>query len=75
MKARLAAILLIILSHTINGMAQWSIVRNFANAEYGGGTQTWGIAQLDDERILFANKLGLLIFDGNAWQTHTVKNE
>ena len=59
MKARLAAILLIILSHTINGMAQWSIVRNFANAEYGGGTQTWGIAQLDDERILFANKLGL----------------
>ena len=30
------------------GWAQWPIVRNFATDEFGGGTQTWSIGQLDD---------------------------
>ena len=56
------------------GWAQWPIVRNFATDEFGGGTQTWSIGQLDDERMIFGNNTGLLVFDGNAWQVHKVDN-
>lgn len=45
------------------GWAQWPIVRNFATDEFGGGTQTWSIGQLDDERMIFGNNTGLLVFD------------
>lgn len=59
----------------LQGLAQWPIVRNFPTDEFGGGTQTWSISQLDDERMLFGNNSGLLIFDGNSWQVHKVENE
>lgn len=58
----------------LQGLAQWPIVRNFPTDEFGGGTQTWSISQLDDERMLFGNNSGLLIFDGNSWQVHKVEN-
>lgn len=58
----------------LQGLAQWPIVRNFPTDEFGGGTQTWSISQLDDERMLFGNNSGLLIFDGNSWQVHEVEN-
>lgn len=68
-------ILIVVSFCALQGLAQWPIVRNFPTDEFGGGTQTWSISQLDDERMLFGNNSGLLIFDGNSWQVHKVENE
>lgn len=67
-------ILIVVSFCALQGLAQWPIVRNFPTDEFGGGTQTWSISQLDDERMLFGNNSGLLIFDGNSWQVHKVEN-
>ncbi len=45
------------------------IVRNYAPADYNGGTQNW--AMLQDKRglLYIANSDGLLEFDGATWRT------
>lgn len=43
------------------------ITRNFLKADYGADTQNWDIDQDDHGRMLFANKRGLLIYDGASW--------
>ncbi|MGN1246405.1 MAG: triple tyrosine motif-containing protein [Muribaculaceae bacterium] len=75
MKRYVICALAALLLTALTGSAQWPIVRNFATDEYGGGTQTWSIAQLNDERMIFGNNNGLLFFDGNAWQMHEVENK
>ena len=49
-------------------------IRNFAKREYKAGTQNWSIAQDKRGFIYFANNEGLLMYDGNQWQTYKMPN-
>lgn len=42
-------------------------IRNYRKAEYGAGTQNWGMDQDANGNLYFANNNGLLQFDGSSW--------
>ncbi|MCB9286637.1 MAG: hypothetical protein H6560_04905 [Lewinellaceae bacterium] len=48
-------------------------IRNFTPAEYKAGIQNIDFAQNRDMSIFVANNLGVLSFNGNAWQRHDFK--
>lgn len=50
------------------------ILHNYTRQQYGGGTQTWDIAEGPDGRMYFANNDGLLEFDGQWWRRWPVPN-
>jgi len=55
--------------------AGWnSFIVNFDKSLYGKGTQTWQIAPYDDHWVYFANKNGMLQFDGNVWKVFPMNN-
>lgn len=49
-------------------------IRNFGRMEYGGGTQNWEMVQDNSGRTYFANRDGLLKFDGLRWSLHLLPN-
>lgn len=49
-------------------------VRNFSLRDYNGGGQNWGVAQDRLGRIYFANRDGLLRFDGIRWSRSSLPN-
>ena len=49
-------------------------IRNFPKREYKAGTQNWSISQDKRGFIYFANNEGLLMYDGNQWQTYKMPN-
>ena len=52
----------------VEAIAGWnSFIVNFDKSVYGKGTQTWQIAPYDDKWVYFANKNGMVQFDGNVW--------
>ena len=58
-----------------NTLAQWnSFIVNFKKEEFGRGTQTWQIKAYDKNYIYFANRKGLLQYNGNDWQLMPVEN-
>lgn len=66
-------LLLCVWSHThLN--AQTPLTRNFTKLQYQAGTQNWDIVQLGDGRMAFANNDGMLIYDGDVWNTYQVAN-
>ncbi|MCD8182431.1 MAG: transcriptional regulator [Bacteroides sp.] len=68
-------ILLLLLSLSIKTFAGWnSFIINFDKNQYGKGTQTWQIAPYDDKWVYFANKNGMLQFDGNVWSIFHMNN-
>ena len=55
--------------------AGWNnFIVNFDKSLYGKGTQTWQIAPYDDHWIYFANKNGMVQFDGNVWKVFPMNN-
>ena len=46
----------------------------FDKSVYGKGTQTWQIAPYDDKWVYFANKNGMVQFDGNVWNVFPLNN-
>ena len=55
--------------------AEWnSFIVNFDKNDYGKGAQTWQIAPYDDKWVYFANKNGMLQFDGNVWSVFPLNN-
>lgn len=44
-------------------------VHSFSVADYGGGTQNWGVTQDEEGLIYVANTTGVLRFDGAKWST------
>jgi ligand-binding sensor domain-containing protein/DNA-binding CsgD family transcriptional regulator len=48
------------------------LVKNFSPDDYKGGIQNWQITQDKSGMLYVANNLGLLQYDGNNWETHTV---
>lgn len=49
-------------------------IRNFTKKTYAASPQNWQISQRKDGMMLFANNLGLLCFNGNAWKTYSLNN-
>lgn len=69
------SILLFISSLSVNCYAGWnSFIINFDKNQYGRGAQTWQIATYNDKWVYFANKNGMLQFDGNIWNVFPMNN-
>lgn len=51
-----------------------SFIVNFDKSAYGKGTQTWQIAPYDEKWTYFANKNGMVQFDGNIWNVFPMNN-
>jgi ligand-binding sensor domain-containing protein/DNA-binding CsgD family transcriptional regulator len=49
-------------------------IRNYARANYQGGSQTWEIKQGENGMMYFANNNGLLEFDGQYWEIYSLPN-
>ena len=55
--------------------AGWnSFIINYDKSMYGKGAQTWQIAPYDNKWVYFANKNGMVQFDGNVWSIFPLKN-
>ncbi len=55
--------------------AEWnSYIINFDKKLFGKGTQTWQIVPYDATWTFFANKNGLLQYNGNVWEKFTLHN-
>jgi len=50
-------------------------VQVFTHNQYRAGSQNWAVAQDGNNRVLFANNEGLLVFDGTRWQVYPVPNK
>lgn len=56
-------------------LAGWNdFIINFDKSVYGKGAQTWQIAPYDDKWVYFANKNGMVQFDGNVWNVFPLNN-
>lgn len=51
-----------------------SFIVNFNKKHYGNGAQTWQIASYGNRWTYFANKNGLVQFDGDNWQLFPLNN-
>lgn len=59
----------------LKSFAGWnSYIVNFDKNVYGKGAQTWQIAPYDENWVYFANKNGMLQFDGNVWKVFPMNN-
>lgn len=59
----------------VETLAGWNnFIINFDKSVYGKGAQTWQIAPYDDKWVYFANKNGMVQFDGNVWSVFPLKN-
>lgn len=59
----------------VETLASWNnFIINFDKSVYGKGAQTWQIAPYDDKWVYFANKNGMVQFDGNVWSVFPLKN-
>lgn len=45
-------------------------IKNYLTEDYRAGTQNWGVIELADGTICFANNDGLLVKNGNDWYTY-----
>lgn len=55
--------------------ADWNnFVINYSKNLYGKGSQTWQIAPYNDCWVYFANKNGMLQFDGTSWSIFPLHN-
>lgn len=55
--------------------AEWNnFIINYSKSQYGKGSQTWKIASYDQNWVYFANKNGMLQYDGNIWKTFPMNN-
>lgn len=49
-------------------------LHNYGPNDHGSGTQTWDILQDDEGRMYFANRGGVITFDGHYWNTIPMAN-
>lgn len=56
--------------------AQWNhFITNFSKDLFGNGAQTWQINSYDDRFFYFANKNGLLEYNGSDWKLFPIHNQ
>lgn len=51
----------------LTSFASFPLVTNFSRKLFGGGAQTWAIAQDSVRRMYFGNSNGLVTFDSHEW--------
>lgn len=71
---RIAVIITLILGFVVPVPANFPLVRNFTRKDYGWGTQNWQVTEDQLGRMWFANRNGLLMFDGMQWQRFYLDN-
>ena len=49
-------------------------IYNYAPSVYSGESQNWKICQAINQKIYFANNIGLLEFNGVVWQHYPLPN-
>ncbi len=49
-------------------------IKNFPKNTYNAAPQNWNIDQLPNQTMLFANNMGLLLYNGNYWSRHEIGN-
>ena len=52
----------------------YHFVENYSAVYPGNGGQTWSIDMYDDDWVYFANKDGVLQYDGNSWRVFSLNN-
>jgi len=58
-----------------NVFPNWNnFIINYKKSDYGKGSQTWQIASYNNNWVYFANKNGLLQFDGSSWGVFPLNN-
>lgn len=67
--------LLLILVLPASVYAEWdNVINNYTRNHYQAGSQNWQIAQLDNNWMYFANKMGVLEFNGRNWNLYSLNN-
>ena len=55
--------------------AEWTnFIKNYSRSDYNAGSQNWQITQLDNRWMYFANKTGVLEFNGKRWNLYPLRN-
>ncbi|MGL4519533.1 MAG: transcriptional regulator [Phocaeicola sp.] len=76
MKRAVTFLLLNLFFTLVAPCAEWnSFVLNFDKNIYGHGSQTWQISSYNETWTFFANKKGMLQFDGSEWKTRPMSNQ
>ncbi len=70
----LLTLLLLCLFDPVSASDWNNFIINYPKSLYGKGSQTWHIATYDENWVYFANKTGLLQYDGNSWNVFTLNN-
>lgn len=74
-KASFVVLLLFFLSLSSTWASDWNnFIINYPKSLYGKGSQTWQVAAYNDNWVYFANKNGMLQFDGNIWSVFPLHN-
>ena len=61
---------------TANLFAEWNnYVTNYKKELFGKGSQTWQINAFNENWVYFANKNGLLQYEGSSWRLYPLHNE
>lgn len=72
---RLACIFILFLFSTTEVFANWNnFIIHYNKEVYGKGSQTWQIASYNSDWVYFANKNGMLQFDGSDWGFYPLNN-
>ena len=55
--------------------AEWTnFVKNYSRNDYKAGSQNWQIIQTDNHWMYFANKTGVLEYNGKIWNHYPLRN-
>ncbi len=72
---RLLCLLILAYTVTFPVFADWNnFIINYNKNLYGKGSQTWRIAPYNSSWVYFANKNGMLQFDGSSWNLFPLHN-
>ncbi|GHV70600.1 hypothetical protein FACS189420_2360 [Bacteroidia bacterium] len=56
--------------------AEWTnLTYNYSRNDYKAGSQNWQITQLDNHWMYFANKMGVLEYNGKDWNLYPLNNK
>ena len=73
---KIIILLLFSLWFSTKASGQWNhFITNFKKELYGRGQQTWQISSYDDDYFYFANKNGLLEYNGSDWKLFQLNNQ
>jgi ligand-binding sensor domain-containing protein/DNA-binding CsgD family transcriptional regulator len=55
--------------------AEWTnLIYNYSRNDYKAGSQNWQIIQMDNHWMCFANKMGVLEYNGKDWNLYPLNN-